>query len=112
MFSGIRAVAGGDAVVAPSITRRLIDAFAERQPDPDGPSVREDARIAQLTAREREVVVEVARGRSNAEISQRLGVAPGTVKTHVARILSKLALRDRVHVVVFAYECGLVHPGD
>ncbi len=112
MFSGIRAVADGDAVVAPSITRRLIDAFAERQPDTDGPSVREDARIAQLTAREREVVVEVARGRSNAEISQRLGVAPGTVKTHVARILSKLALRDRVHVVVFAYECGLVYPGD
>jgi DNA-binding NarL/FixJ family response regulator len=112
MFSGIRAVACGDAVVAPSVTRRLIDAFAEYLPDPAAASVPEDARVAQLTAREREVLVEVARGLSNGEIAQRLGVGPGTVKTHVARILAKLSLRDRVHVVVFAYENGLVRPGD
>ena len=84
-------MAGGEAVVAPSVTRRLIDAFAGCLPDPAGASVREEARNAQLTARERELLVEVASGRSNGEIAQCLGVGPGTVKTHVAPTLAKVA---------------------
>jgi DNA-binding NarL/FixJ family response regulator len=111
LFAGIRAVAAGDAVVTPSVTRRLIDAFAKHLPDPThGP--RADERVNRLTDREREVLTGLARGRSNGEIARRLGVGPGTVKTHVARILAKLQLRDRVHVVIFAYETGIVRPGD
>jgi DNA-binding NarL/FixJ family response regulator len=111
LFSGIRAVAAGDAVVAPNVTRRLIDAFASHLPDPATGRSLVDQRMHLLTDREREVLIEVARGRSNAEIAQRLGVAEGTVKTHVGRILTKLDLRDRVQVVVFAYETGLIRPG-
>jgi DNA-binding NarL/FixJ family response regulator len=111
LFSGIRAVAAGDAVVAPNVTRRLLDAFAGRLPDPSTGRSPVDERMHQLTAREREVLTEVARGRSNAEIAERLGVAEGTVKTHVGRVLTKLGLRDRVQVVVFAYETGLIRPG-
>ncbi|WP_433219255.1 response regulator [Dactylosporangium sp. CS-047395] len=105
LFTAIRAVAAGDAVVAPSVTRRLLDAFAHHLPTG---SPRPDP----LTPREREVLVELARGHSNVEIARRLGVGPGTVKTHVARILAKLHLRDRVHVVIHAYESGLIRPGD
>jgi DNA-binding NarL/FixJ family response regulator len=111
LFNGIRAVAAGDAVVAPNVTRRLIDAFASHLPDPATGRSLVDQRMHLLTDREREVLIEVARGRSNAEIAQRLGVAEGTVKTHVGRILTKLDLRDRVQVVVFAYETGLIRPG-
>jgi DNA-binding NarL/FixJ family response regulator len=111
LFTGIRAVAAGDAVVAPSVTRRLIDAFADHLPNPSTGRSPADERIHQLTDREREVLYELARGRSNAEIAQRLGVVEGTVKTHVGRILTKLDLRDRVQVVVFAYETGLIRPG-
>jgi len=112
LISGIRAVAAGDAVVAPSVTRRLIDAFAAHLPDPATGRSPTDARLDRLTDREREVLVEVARGRSNAEIAQSLVVSEATVKTHVGRILTKLSVRDRVQVVVFAYEAGIVRPGD
>jgi DNA-binding NarL/FixJ family response regulator len=111
LFNGIRAVAAGDAVVAPSVTRRLIDTFAGHLPDPAAGRPPGDERIHQLTDREREVLIELARGRSNAEIADRLAVVEGTVKSHVGRILTKLDLRDRVQVVVFAYETGLIRPG-
>ena len=111
LLTGIRAVAAGDAVVAPSVTRRLIAAFAGHLPDPSTGRSPTDERLRQLTERERDVVLEVARGRSNGEIAQQLHLSQATVKTHVGRILTKLALRDRVQVVVFAYEAGIVRPG-
>jgi DNA-binding NarL/FixJ family response regulator len=111
LVTGIRAVAAGDAVVAPSVTRTLIDAFAHHLPDPRGGPPTGDERLTRLTEREREVLVEVARGRSNAEIAATLRVGETTVKSHVGRILTKLDLRDRVQVVVFAYESGIVRPG-
>jgi DNA-binding NarL/FixJ family response regulator len=111
LLSGIRAVASGDAVVAPSVTRRLLDEFAHRLPsapaDQDSPA---DARLASLTAREREVLAAIARGCSNAEIASLLVLSEATVKTHVGRILAKLELRDRVQAVVFAYDVGLAQP--
>ncbi|MCW3009333.1 MAG: putative sensory transduction protein [Solirubrobacterales bacterium] len=114
LLSAIRAVASGDAVVAPSVTRRLLDAFAQRLPDGGAatsasaePEPR-DSRLELLTEREHEVLLEIAAGRSNAEIAGRLVVSDATVKTHVGRILSKLDLRDRVQAVIFAYENGLV----
>ena len=110
MLSAIRAVATGDAVVAPSVTRRLLSQFAHRLPGPEEPPAAEDPRAESLTPRERELLVEVARGLSNAEIAERLVVSEATVKTHVGSILAKLGLRDRVQIVVFAYETGLVRP--
>jgi DNA-binding NarL/FixJ family response regulator len=107
LLSGIRAVAGGDAVVAPSLTRRLLDAYAHRLPDDRVPESRA-ARLDPLTEREREVLLAVARGLTNAEIAARLVVSEATVKTHVGRILTKLGLRDRVQAVILAYETGLV----
>jgi DNA-binding NarL/FixJ family response regulator len=106
MLSAIRAVATGDAVVAPSVTRRLLAQFARHLPGPEQPP----DRVESLTPRERELLVEVARGLSNAEIAERLVVSEATVKTHVGSILAKLGLRDRVQIVVFAYETGLVRP--
>jgi len=111
LLTGIRAVAAGDAVVAPSVTRRLLDAFAGQLPDPSTGRTPTDQRLHQLTDREREVLAEVARGHSNHEIAQHLTVSEATVKTHVGRLLTKLSLRDRVQVVVFAYEAGIIHPG-
>jgi DNA-binding NarL/FixJ family response regulator len=111
LFSGIRVVAHGDAIVAPTVTRRLIDAFADQLPDPAAGTSPLEVRLRRLTEREREVLVEVARGRSNAEVAQQLTVTEATVKTHVGRILDKLELRDRVQIVVFAYEVGIVRPG-
>jgi DNA-binding NarL/FixJ family response regulator len=111
LLGGIRAVAAGDAVVAPSVTRRLLDAFADKLPDPDSGQQAPDERLGGLTEREREVLVEVARGYSNGEIAQHLTVSDATVKTHVRHLLTKLGLRDRVHLVVFAYEAGIVRPG-
>jgi DNA-binding NarL/FixJ family response regulator len=111
LLTGIRAVAAGDAVVAPNVTRRLLDAFAGHLPDPATGRSPTDQRLQQLTDRERQVLVEVARGYSNAEIARLLTVSEATVKTHVGRILTKLGLRDRVQVVVFAYEAGIVRPG-
>jgi DNA-binding NarL/FixJ family response regulator len=111
LLTGIRAVAIGDAVVAPNVTRRLLDAFAGHLPDPATGRSPTDQRLAQLTDREQQVLVQVARGHSNAEIAQLLTVSEATVKTHVGRILTKLGLRDRVQVVVFAYEAGIIRPG-
>jgi DNA-binding NarL/FixJ family response regulator len=111
LLTGIRAVAAGDAVVAPNVTRRLLDAFAGHLPDPATGRSPTDQRLGQLTDREQQVLVEVARGHSNAEIAELLTVSEATVKTHVGRVLTKLGLRDRVQVVVFAYEAGIIHPG-
>jgi DNA-binding NarL/FixJ family response regulator len=110
LLSAIRAVASGDAVVAPSVTRRLLDTFLPHLPGPAG-SGGEPPEVATLTVREREILIEVAGGLSNAEIAARLVLSEATVKTHVGRVLSKLALRDRVQAVVYAYEHGLVRPG-
>ena len=110
LLAAIRAVAGGNAVVAPRITRRLLDRFAG-QLVPAVPPVHSAAvRLAALTEREREVLLLIAQGWSNAEIGERLHVAETTVKTHVGRVLAKLELRDRVQAVVLAYESGLVRP--
>ncbi len=110
LLSAIRTVATGDAVVAPRVTRRLLEKFAGQLPA--GPEdTAPDPRLAQLTGREREVLVEMAKGLSNAEIAARLLLSEATVKTHVGRILPKLGLRDRVQAVVLAYETGLVTPG-
>ena len=111
LLSGIRAVASGDAVVSPSVTRRLLDTFAHRLPAPDDAAARVPTRgSSSLTAREREVLAEIARGCSNAEIASQLVLSEATVKTHVGRILAKLELRDRVQAVVFAYDVGLAQP--
>jgi DNA-binding NarL/FixJ family response regulator len=111
LLSAIRSVANGDAVVAPRITRRLLSAFSHRLPAPAVPTTpAELERLELLTAREHEVLLEVARSLSNAEIAERLVLSEATVKTHVGRILAKLELRDRVQIVVFAYETGLITP--
>jgi DNA-binding NarL/FixJ family response regulator len=108
LIHAVRVVAEGDALVAPSVMRRLIADFARRQEATPPIPIALEA----LTPREREVLTLVARGLSNAEISDRLVVAPQTTKTHVGRILRKLNLRDRAQAVVAAYESGLVRPGD
>jgi DNA-binding NarL/FixJ family response regulator len=109
LVAGIRAVASGDALLAPSVTRRVIEEFVRRPPA----SVRTlPPQLGDLTARELEVLKLIARGRSNAEIATELFVSETTVKTHVAHVLMKLSLRDRVQGVVLAYECGLVEPGE
>jgi DNA-binding NarL/FixJ family response regulator len=110
LLAAIRAVASGDAVVSPRVTRRLLSQHAHRLPAAGSPGPSELALLAQLTAREHEVLLEVARGLTNAEIASRLVLSEATVKTHVGRILSKLDLRDRVQIVVFAYETGLITP--
>jgi DNA-binding NarL/FixJ family response regulator len=111
LLAAIRAVHSGDAVVAPTTTRRLLDRFAPLLPST---AAAEPARRAlkQLTGREREVLLLVAQGLSNGEIAERLVLSEATVKTHVGRILTKLGLRDRVQVVVLAYETGLVRAGN
>jgi DNA-binding NarL/FixJ family response regulator len=108
MVEAIRIVARGDALIAPSVTRRLLDRFASKLPDPQRSR---PAALDTLTARELEVLGLVARGLSNGEIADQLVVSETTVKTHVGRILSKLDLRDRVQAVVLAYETGVVQPG-
>jgi DNA-binding NarL/FixJ family response regulator len=108
LVGGIRTIAAGDGVVAPRMTRRLIEAFAGQLPGrPESPA---DPRLDRLTDRERQVLVEISRGRSNAEIAKALGLSEATIKTHVSRILPKLGLRDRVQAVVLAYETGLAGP--
>jgi DNA-binding NarL/FixJ family response regulator len=104
----IRCVADGDAVIAPSTTRRLLNTFAHQIPDPQRQAEADHPGLSQLTAREREILTELAGGLSNAEIAERLCVTEATVKTHLGRILAKLGLRDRVQAVVYAYEAGLV----
>ena len=108
LLDGIRAVARGDALLAPSITRRLIDRFVAATPRLDA---RVESDLATLTERERDVFVLVARGLSNDEIAARLHLSDSTIKTHVSSILAKLHLRDRVQAVVLAYEAGVVRPG-
>ena len=104
LVHAIRVVAMGEALLAPSVTRRLIEEFAKR-PEP---AARKPKELDSLTEREREVLSEVARGLTNAEIANRLHVSEATVKTHVAHLLDKLGLRDRVQAVILAYEAGLV----
>jgi DNA-binding NarL/FixJ family response regulator len=112
LLSAIRAVASGDAVVAPSVTRRLLDAFLPHLPSrAHAPGTGVPPEVDSLTTREREILIEVAAGLSNAEIAARLVLAEATVKSHVGRMLGKLHLRDRVQAVVYAYEHGLVQPG-
>jgi DNA-binding NarL/FixJ family response regulator len=108
LVTAIRTVAAGEAVVAPRILKRLLDRFAVTLPDPNAPPPRG---LDALTDREREVLVQVARGMSNAEIAKALSVSETTIKTHVGHLLTKLGLRDRVQAVVLAYETGLVRPG-
>jgi DNA-binding NarL/FixJ family response regulator len=106
LVAAVRVVAAGDALLAPSVTRRLVQEFARRADPPASP-----AALDELTDREREVLVCMARGLSNQEIARELFVAETTVKTHVGRVLQKLSLRDRAQAVVLAYESGLVQPG-
>jgi DNA-binding NarL/FixJ family response regulator len=106
LMAGIHVVAAGEALLAPTVTRRLIEEFAQHVPAPEPPP-----ELEELTARELEVFKLIARGMSNAEIAAELVVSDATVKTHVARVLMKLHLRDRIQAVVLAYETGLVTPG-
>jgi DNA-binding NarL/FixJ family response regulator len=107
LVAAIRVAAAGDALLAPSVTRRLIEAFA-RRPASAAPA---PSRLASLTPRERDILLQVARGRSNTEIARELVVTEATVKTHVGHLLAKLGLRDRVQAVVLAYETGAITPG-
>ncbi|WP_091669685.1 response regulator [Amycolatopsis marina] len=107
LVSALRAVASGDAVVSPSVTRRLLDRFIGK----GGSPIRDSTTLDVLTEREREVLLLIAKGLSNTEIAATLFLSEATVKTHVGRILSKLDLRDRVQAVVLAYETGLTRPG-
>ncbi|MFD9700436.1 response regulator [Lentzea sp. NPDC059081] len=106
LIRGVRVVAAGDGLLSPGITRRVIEQFAARTAAPAAPRL-----LAELTAREREVVALVGTGLSNDEIAARLVVSPATAKTHVSRAMVKLGARDRAQLVVFAYEAGLVRPG-
>jgi DNA-binding NarL/FixJ family response regulator len=108
LVAGIHTVASGDALLAPSVTKRVIEEFVRRPPDSMRTAPPE---LAELTARELEVLKLMARGLANAEIAKELFVSETTVKTHVAHVLMKLELRDRIQAVVFAYETGLVLPG-
>ena len=107
LVRAVRTVAAGDALLAPSITRRVIEEYAQRASPP-----KRDAGLDSLTDREREVLRLLATGKSNAELAAHLFLGEGTVKTHVSNLLGKLGLRDRVQAVVFAYESGLVEPGE
>ncbi len=107
LIAGIRAVMRGDMLIAPSITRRLVEGYVRRAPRPPDDA----AELGNLTERERDVLTELAHGLSNVEIGARLHVSEGTVKTHVSRLLAKLGLRDRVQAVIAAYELGFVQPG-
>jgi len=106
LIRAVRTVAGGDALLSPSVTRRLIAEFADRAKEPPA-----SARLDALTDREREIVAVVAQGLSNDDIAAKLYLSPATVKTHVNRAMSKLAVRDRAQLVVLAYEAGLARPG-
>ncbi|WP_431994594.1 response regulator, partial [Streptomyces griseoflavus] len=111
LLSGIRSVATGDAVVAPSLTRRLLDAYAHHLPSGSGTAVlapEVDPRLSSLTEREREILTVIGQGWTNTEIAARLHLAESTVKTHVGRILAKTGSRDRIQAVILAYDAGLV----
>ncbi|MGW3987004.1 response regulator [Streptomyces sp. NPDC004830] len=112
LLSGIRAVATGDAVVAPSLTRRLLDAYVHHLPADTTAATppEDDPRLASLTDREREILTVIGRGWTNTEIAARLHLAESTVKTHVGRILAKTGSRDRIQAVILAYDAKLVEP--
>ena len=109
LLAGVRLIAAGEALLSPAITRHLIEAFLQR---PTKTPVPDEPLLDVLTDREREVLALVAKGLSNAEIGSRLYITPATVKTHVARVLTKLDARDRAQLIVFAYESRLVQPGE
>ncbi|MCG0068474.1 response regulator [Streptomyces tricolor] len=108
LLSAIRVVADGDGILAPAVTRRLIDTFARSAPPPPASSAA--GPLGRLTQREREVLLKIASGLTNAEIAAELGVTTGTVKSHVNALLSKLGLRDRVQATILAYDTGLISP--
>lgn len=115
LLAGIRAVASGDAVIAPALTRRLLDAYAQHLPkhSPEGPAAgpaTDDPRIRSLTEREREILLAIGQGWTNGEIAERLFVSESTVKTHVGRVLAKVGARDRIQAVILAYDLGLARP--
>ena len=110
LLAGIRTIAEGDALLSPSVTRRLMREFARATTVAGRPTDVSNRDLSQLTTREREVLVHIGHGLANREIAQELNLGESTVKTHVKRILMKLALRDRVHAVVYAYETGLLAP--
>jgi DNA-binding NarL/FixJ family response regulator len=107
MIAAVRAAAAGDALISPRVTRRLLAEFIRRPAPADG-----ERTLSRLTDRERQVFRGLARGRSNAEIARELYLGETTVKTHVASVLAKLGVRDRIQAVVFAYEHGVVLPGE
>ncbi|GHB50399.1 DNA-binding response regulator [Streptomyces cirratus] len=109
LLAGIRAVAAGDAVIAPTLTRRLLQEFARLVP-PAADGSAQDSRLASLTEREREILVAIGKGWSNSEIAGHFVLAESTVKTHVGRVLSKIEARDRIQAVIFAYDHGLARP--
>lgn len=109
LLAGIRAVAAGDAVIAPALTRRLLDEFTQHLPSGDSSS--DQARkLASLTEREREILVAIGKGWSNGEIATNFVLSESTVKTHVGRVLAKIEVRDRIQAVIFAYDLGLARP--
>ncbi|NUR98386.1 MAG: response regulator transcription factor [Kribbellaceae bacterium] len=108
LLGGIRAVAAGDAIIAPTLTRRLLDTYALQVPR--GTRAEDDARLRGLTEREREILIAIAHGWTNPEIAARLHLSESTVKTHVGRVLAKIGARDRVQAVIFAYDIGLTSP--
>jgi DNA-binding NarL/FixJ family response regulator len=110
LLAGIRAVAEGDAVIAPALTRRILDEYTRHVPFRT-PGQGEDPRLAALTEREREILVAIGKGWTNGEIATRFVVSESTVKTHVGRVLAKIGARDRVQAVIFAYDQGLARPG-
>ena len=111
LLAGIRAVAGGDAVIAPTLTRRLLDTYAQQLPaGPPAAPGGGDPRWLALTDREREILVAIGQGWTNGEIAERLVLSESTVKTHVGRVLAKLGARDRIQAVILAYDLGLTRP--
>jgi len=110
LLAGIRAVAAGDAVIAPALTRRLLDAFADQLGDDLCGSVRKDPRLDSLTGREREIFIAIGHGLTNGEIAQRFTLSESTVKTHVGRVLAKIGARDRIQAVILAYDLRLTRP--
>jgi DNA-binding NarL/FixJ family response regulator len=108
LVEAVRATARGEALLAPQVTRRLVEEFVSRP----APGAVDDGRLSPLTPREREVLTEIGRGRPNAEIAAALFLSEATVRTHVTRVFAKMQLRDRSQAVVLAYECGLVRAGD
>ena len=108
LLGGIRAVAAGDAIIAPTLTRRLLDTYALQVPR--GTRAEDDDKLSGLTEREREILVAIAHGWTNPEIAGRLHLSESTVKTHVGRVLAKIGARDRVQAVIFAYDIGLASP--